>query len=385
MTYETTIRGGRRRVSAMAAALMLVPAVMTPPSTYPLAITAALVLAVAILAWPIGRVTLSVAAGCTAALSLALNLAYFGQPGHALVWLPFELAALLVLLVRVIRWVPTPRVAAIGALTGAAAILLPLRFTLHEPSSGLRESVFVVAVAVLPAACAAGVGLYLRALENRRVRAVQQARRQQRLEVAANLHDFVAHEVTGIVVESQAAQFEDLAPTEYREILARIEQAGQRALGSTDQTIAALRAAEEERGEPPSTRQHGPADLVELVDRFSATSPAEVRLSLPPGLLDAVSREIQDTAYRVVLEALTNVRRHAARAGRVDVVARRTDDGAVEVTIVDDGGGAAPTTRQAGGTGLAGLAARVSALGGALDARPHDDGWRVTCLFPAPR
>jgi signal transduction histidine kinase len=226
----------------------------------------------------------------------------------------------------------------------------------------------------------------LRALESRRVRAVQQARRQQRLEVAADLHDFVAHEVTGIVLESQAAQLEKLAPKEYQELLVRIEQAGQRALDSMDQTVATLRSAEQERGEPPSTRQHGLEDLPELVDRFSATSAAEVRLSLAADTLDALSRETQDTAYRVVLEALTNVRRHAARAGRVEVVACRTEDGAVEITVLDDGGsGSTAITRQAGGTGLAGLGARVSALGGTLDARPLDGGWRVTCRLPALR
>ncbi|NDL60548.1 two-component sensor histidine kinase [Phytoactinopolyspora sp. XMNu-373] len=362
---------------------MLVPAVIAPPSAYPLAISAALVLAVAILAWPVGRVTLGLAAGSAAALSLAMDLGYFGEPGLALLWSPFELAALLVLLVRVIRWMPTPGVAPIGALTGAAAILFPLRFTLHDPGSGLSESVFLVALAVFPAVCAAGVGLYLRALESRRVRAVQQARRQQRLEVAADLHDFVAHEVTGIVLESQSAQLEELAPKEYRELLVRIEQAGQRALGSMDRTVAALRTAEEEGGVSPSTRQHGLADLSELVDRFAATSTAEVRLSLAADTLDAASRETQDTAYRVVLEALTNIRRHAAHAGRVEIVVHRVEDGAVEIIVVNDAGSGRAVTRRGGGAGLAGLAARVSALGGSLDAGPHDQSWRVVCRLPA--
>ncbi|WP_200263685.1 histidine kinase [Streptomyces sp. HSG2] len=317
-------------------------------------------------------------------LSLALDIGYFGKPGLSLLWLPFELAALLVVLVRVIRRVPAGRVAVSGALTGAAALLLPLRFTLHEPGSGLKESVFAAALTLFPVVCAAGVGLYLRALENRRIRAVIQARRQQRLEVASDLHDFVAHEVTGIVLEAQAAQLGDLGQQEYREILARIEKAGLRALESMDQTVTALRTADGERGESPSTRLHGLADLAELADRFTTMSTTKVRLSMAEGILGTLSREAEDTAYRVVVESLTNVRRHAARATRVDIVVRpNADHGAVEITVADDAGHGAPTaTRQGGGTGLVGLAERVSALGGSLEAGPHDEGWRVMCLLP---
>ncbi|MGW9041050.1 histidine kinase [Streptomyces lydicus] len=386
MNDDIPPRQRRGRWAGVAAALMLAPAVISPPSAWLLAVLAAVTLAVAILAWPSGRISLAQAAGGVALLSLAADAGYFGQPGLVILWYPFETVALLVLLERVVRHVPGRRVAFAGALTGAAAVLLPLRFTLHAPTAGLKESVFATSVALFPAAVATGIGLYLRSLDNRRAHAVVLARREQRLEVARDLHDFVAHEVTGIVLEAQAAQLGDADPAETRALLERIEKAGLRALDSMDQTVTTLREADGRKwGEPPPTRLYGLADLPELVGRFSSMAAAEVALSLEDEVAGTLSREAEDTAYRVVLEALTNVRRHAPQAGRVEVFAGRTADRAVEIAVADDAGPGAPAgTRQGGGTGLAGLEERVGALGGRLEAGPHGPGWRVRCLLPAP-
>ncbi|MGW8396476.1 histidine kinase [Streptomyces lydicus] len=386
MNDDIPPRQRRGRWAGVAAALMLAPAVISPPSAWLLAVLAAVTLAVAILAWPSGRISLAQAAGGVALLSLAADAGYFGQPGLVILWYPFETVALLVLLERVVRHVPGRRVAFAGALTGAAAVLLPLRFTLHAPAAGLKESVFATSVALFPAAVATGIGLYLRSLDNRRAHAVVLARREQRLEVARDLHDFVAHEVTGIVLEAQAAQLGDADPAETRALLERIEKAGLRALDSMDQTVTTLREADGRKwGEPPPTRLYGLADLPELVGRFSSMAAAEVALSLEDEVAGTLSREAEDTAYRVVLEALTNVRRHAPQAGRVEVFAGRTADRAVEIAVADDAGPGAPAgTRQGGGTGLAGLEERVGALGGRLEAGPHGPGWRVRCLLPAP-
>ncbi|MEU5837267.1 histidine kinase [Streptomyces diacarni] len=387
MNDNVPFRQGRGRWAAVAAALMLAPAVISPSSAWLPAIMAAVTLAVAFLAWPTGRVSLAQAASGAALLSLAADAADFGQPGLVLLWYPFETVALLVVLGRVVRHVSSSRAAFVGALTGAAAVLLPLRFTLHAPQTGLKESVFAAAVTLFPAAVAMGIGLYLRSLDNRRSRAVSLARREQRLEVARDLHDFVAHEVTGIVVEAQAAQLDEGAPVqETRALLQRIEMAGLRALDSMDQMVTTLREADGRRwGEPPPTRLYGLADLPELVDRFSSMSAAEVALSLEDEVVGFLSREAEDTAYRVVLEALTNVRRHAPQAGRVEMFAGRTADGAVEIVVTDDAGSRAPAgSRQGGGTGLAGLGERVGALGGRLESGPHAAGWQVRCLLPAP-
>jgi signal transduction histidine kinase len=143
-----------------------------------------------------------------------------------------------------------------------------------------------------------------------------------------------------------------------------------------------------------------PADLRELAERFAAAGPVAVHLSVdprietpppggaPPG--GAVPREVASTAYRVVREALTNVRRHAHPASQVAVSVRLTDDPpAVTVTVTDDAtarphrtaAGHGVTRR--GGLGLPGLAARVEALGGTLRAGPQPaGGWQVTAVLP---
>ncbi|MFH8348630.1 sensor histidine kinase [Streptomyces sp. NPDC018045] len=376
----------RRTWCAVLVAMILFPALGTSPGALPLALCAAAAVAAAMLNWPLRRVSLAHVAGCTGGLSLVLDFAYFGDPKPIAFWLPFEGVALLVLLYRVTRREPAPRVVRTGGLVGAATICLLLRITLHIPEQGWRESVFVMFLAFFPAACVTGVGLYLRSLDGRRARAVTQALRDQRLEVARDLHDFVAHEVTGIVLEAQAAQLDQGAPQQTRELFERVEKAGLRALDSMDQTVRALRQADGRKWEEaPSTRVYGLADLAELLGRFSSMTSAQTHLSQEEELAGVLSREAEDTAYRTVLESLTNVRRHAPHATRVVVTARRTADGSVEVTVADNGGGAPGNTRQGGGTGLAALSGRVDALGGALRAGPHDDGWQVGCVLPALR
>ncbi|MGK4584727.1 sensor histidine kinase [Kitasatospora sp. HPMI-4] len=382
-------RRHRRFWSGAAALTMLLPAVAAPLGALPLAAACGVTVAGALLPWPAGRVRLAAVAGAIAAVSLLIDLGYIGQSGLELVWLPFEWTALLILLARVIRRVPNRRVAALALLTGAAAAVLPLRFTLRAPDPRPGPSVVAVALSLLGVACAAGIGAYLRSLDGRRVRAVARARREQRLEVARDLHDFVAHEITGIVLEAQAAQLSGDDPAETRALLRRLEEAGLRALDAMDDTVRALREPADGTGtqsaegatgtaaeEPPPTRVYGLADLADLTGRFSTTGTTHASLDLGTGLAGSLPREIEGAVYAVVLEALTNVRRHAAGSRRVAVrVGRATgaDGGAaIAVSVTDDGGPGALThrPRSGGGTGLAAVAERISALGGTFAAGP---------------
>ncbi|BAJ31721.1 MULTISPECIES: ATP-binding protein [Kitasatospora] len=335
-------------------------------------------------------------AGLVALLSLAVDAGYFGPRGLVLLWLPFEYAALLVLAGRTVRRSAARRAAFAAAAVVLAALALPLRFTVRLPQAVLGTSVVAAAAAALPVAVAIGTGLHLRRQDERQARAVRLARREQRLEVARDLHDFVAHEVTGILLEVQAAQFSGYDERQTGELLARLEAAGTRALDSMDHTLRTLRERETPGAGP------GLAELPALVDRFRAAGPADTVLTLTtpePGTADTVPPETGDTAYRVVLEALTNIRRHAARAGHLHVEVTRTGDPAVlRVTVTDSGGrdpAATPPRRPGeGGTGLAALAARVHALGGTLTAGPHTAtatpgrpgasgaGWRVRAELP---
>ncbi|MFI8460053.1 sensor histidine kinase [Kitasatospora sp. NPDC085464] len=283
-----------------------------------------------------------------------------------------ELAALLLAVVLSLRAGDGPRVAAAAWTACGAVALWPSRF--DGPVDALTLFGFGSMLS-LPTVL---IGLYLRGLDDGRARAVAEARRAQRLELAHDLHDFVAHDVSGMVAQAQAgAYLASVDPARSAELFERIEQAGQRALASLDRTVQLLRS-EEAGGRSP---QPGLAELVQVAEQFTAAGGAEVRLELPEG---PVPREVEGTVHRIAVESLTNVRRHAPAAQTVEVRAR-CSGGRLELTVTNDGGVPAPggRPRRGGGSGLPGLAARVEALGGSLEAGPYErEGWRVTAVLP---
>ncbi|MFD4655733.1 sensor histidine kinase [Kitasatospora sp. NPDC058444] len=414
----------RRPLAAVSALALLAPVLLAQPdargAAVLLALTAVLVAVVALLPWPAaGRITLGAATGAVAGVSLLVDVVYPGPYRLPAFWLPFEWLALLGLLFRAVRRLPDRWAGPVGGLVGLAAVLLPLRFTLRTPQGGAAGPVVGVLLSLLPLLGVAGAALYLRVLDARRERAVARARREQRLEVARGLHDFVAHEVTGIVLEAQAGQLPGQEPEETAALLRRLEEAGLRALDSMDEMVGALREPSGQGGSGdrssrsgssgssdgsggsggsgPSdregqaggatTRRLGLADLPELVARFGSTGALRATAELAPGTAGRLSAEAEATAYAVVLEALTNIRRHAPQATEVTVRVAPGEGGAVELTVTDDGGPARkPLLRRrpgAGGTGLAGLTARAAAHGGSLAAGPGTPtGWRVGCSLP---
>lgn len=287
-----------------------------------------------------------------AVVSLLADVVYSGPPQPPGLWAPVEFVALGVLLLSLARRAPAPA----PVLVGLAATVLPLRMSLHLPGDTVEASVVVVAASFAATVCVAAAGLYLRLGDHRRRLAEARARRGHRLDLARDLHDLVAHEVTGIVVAAQAAALPD------------IEAAGLRALDAMDLMVGALRG-------PVSQRVHGIADLPDVVRRFGATG------TLSMEVVPEVSAEVSKAAYHVVIEALTNVRRHAPAATTVAVTVLSKAK-LVELRIVNDGA-AGTQPRSGGGTGLAGLRERVTALGGELHAGPHGSGWQVICQLPA--
>ncbi|MET8546605.1 histidine kinase, partial [Kitasatospora sp. NPDC004799] len=297
----------RRRLAAASALALLVPVALAQPdarvAAVLLALTAALTAVVALLPWPVGRITLGAAAGVAAGASLLVDLVYPGPYRLPAFWLPLEWLALLGLCFRAVRRLPDRSVGAVGGLVGLAAVLLPLRFTLRMPQGGAAGPVVGVLLSLLPLLGVAGAALYLRVLDARRERAVARARREQRLEVARGLHDFVAHEITGIVLEAQAGQLPGQEPEETTALLRRLEEAGLRALDSMDEMVGALREpggrsgrsgedgqngqngedgegvhggqdGQDGRDGGATTRRLGLADLPELVARFGAAGAA---------------------------------------------------------------------------------------------------------------
>ncbi|MDB1088336.1 histidine kinase [Streptomyces sp. ACA25] len=365
--------------------LVLGPAAAAPPTAWILATAAAVAAAAALAPWPVRRVSLAGAATAAALLSVLVSLTYQGAHHFIGAWLLFEMAALCLLLWRVVRRAPARQLAWAGPLLGLVVTLLPLRLTLRMPY-GWEQSAFAVTLTFVPVLAVAAAAAYLRALEARRKRAVAGARRDLRLEVARALHDFVAHEVTGVVLEVQAAQVTGEAPEQFRELLQRVEEAGLRALDSMDQTVLVLRDPDAAQTGTTPPRLYGLGDLPDLVGRFSGSSgPLRTELELDEDAVGLLAREADTGAYTMVLEALTNVRRHAPRATRIAVRACRAEGG-VELSVTNNGGGGGGLLagRRGGGTGLIELTERIRVLGGTLTAGPYQGGWQVRAYLPAP-
>ncbi|WP_431033198.1 sensor histidine kinase [Streptomyces sp. P6-2-1] len=388
-TAPTRATNRRYPAFALVTCLLVLPALAAPAEALFAVVPAVLAALAALARYPVGPLTLVRAAAIVAGASLLGDLGFLltreglAEVKWALPWLPFELLALLVLLPRVVRGVPPRQAAVLGTLTGFAAVVLPLRFSLRNSHGVLEQSVLGVMSAAFLVLVAGGFGLRQRVQDDRRAEAIERARREQRLQVARDLHDFVAHEVTGILLETQAARLVEYDETRTKELLARLEAAGQRALSSMDDTLRVLREPET-RTEPPSTRVRGLADLPVLLRRFEGAGHPRTALDLERGLAGTLPPEAEDAAYRLVVEALTNIRRHAPGAGLVTVTASRTEAG-LRIAVSDD---AAPPTapatppRTAGGTGLPALTERFESLRGSLVAGPGAAGWTVVGVLP---
>jgi signal transduction histidine kinase len=340
------------------------------------ALTAAslLLAIVAATLWTRRRSAMVATASAAAAMSL-VDIVVGGTPGGALpYWVLAVMLVMLVVVARTVRVLPVRAAVAVGGLLVLTVALLPLRVARGlDPPAPVREILAVCASFAFLAGSAVLAGAYLRQLDRARIRLVEAARREQRLRLARDLHDWFAHEVTGIVLEAQAGQL-DAGDDRTGATFARIEQAGQRALESVDRALALMR---DEAGRAPGLDEVG-----EVVRRFAASSRMEVDFRLDCS--GPVRPEIAEVAQHLVFESLTNIRRHAGSAGRVVVRIRRADQ-AVVVSVTDDGDGRRRSRMpgRRGGTGLATLAARVAEAGGVLrtgPARPH--GWTVHATLP---
>lgn len=288
------------------------------------------------------------------------------QPGFA------ATLALLVLGAVGVR-VCAPFPAVLVAVAGAAALVAG-RFVLRG-----EYAVAYSFLGLLAWGGALAIGAWMRLLDIRRHLALDNARRDERLELARELHDVVAHHVAGIVVQAQAARIAAVRrPDTLDSTLAGIESAGNDALAAMRRVVGLLREND------AAGRTSGPEQLTELVGRFASHGPA-VRLCLPGGDLPAWPPEVAATVYRIVQEALTNVILHAPEAATVSVTVGEGPSG-VFVEVTDDAPGRAVGGRwEAPGHGLTGMRERAEALGGTLHAGPGPDGgWVVAATLPLP-
>ncbi|MEU6137447.1 sensor histidine kinase [Nocardioides sp. NPDC047086] len=199
---------------------------------------------------------------------------------------------------------------------------------------------------------------------------------QERARIAREMHDVVAHGLSVIVVQADGARYAaEQDPALAPKALETVAQTAREALAEMRQLLGLLRD-----GDTLTRPQPRLTDIATLVEETRAGG-MELAATLPePGL--AVPEGVALTAFRVVQEALSNVRKHAGpgAAARVSVTAE--GDG-LEIEVTDDGRGAAADASRSGGLGLVGMEERITAHNGTLETGPAPGGgFRVYARLP---
>jgi signal transduction histidine kinase len=218
-------------------------------------------------------------------------------------------------------------------------------------------------------------------LEQAREELARRAVTEERLRLARELHDVVAHAMSVIAVQSGVgAHVADTNPQEAAKALAAIEATSRAALEELRRLLGVLRQEDEPQGELAPVP--GLADLETLLAEVAKAGLA-VKLQVE-GTPSPLPAGLDLSAYRIVQEALTNVVKHAGPTRAQVVVGFRDQDVRVEVT--DDGRGAVTSVsdgRAGTGHGLIGMRERVQAFGGDLEVGPRPDGgFRVAARLP---
>jgi signal transduction histidine kinase len=277
--------------------------------------------------------------------------------------------------VRVAARLPATLVAAAGI-----AVMVAGRVDLR----GEYITAFVF-LGVLAWSGALASGAWLRLLDIRRRLAIDTARRDERLELARELHDVVAHHISMIAVQAETARLATPGmPAAGAQRLSEIGDTARAGLTEMRRLLGVLRedAQAAMPGDQSTDRQPQPGlrQLNELLDGARDTSGAAARLivSGPPAALDP---GVELAAFRIIQEALTNARRHAPGAA-IDVELHFTDD-ALLLRVRDNGPGP-PAAPLAGGHGLAGMRERAAAAGGGLRTGPAPGGgFLIEATLPA--
>lgn len=253
-----------------------------------------------------------------------------------------------------------------ATITSAAGLLVAATSLLISHSSG------VATMNAIGWAVAVSIGTWLRLRAVRRHAIATRIRQEERVDLARELHDVVAHHIAGIVLQAQGARIAGRRkPAQYDESLAGIESAGAEALTAMRRVVGLLRDGDAVPG-PTGLDQ-----LKELVEGFNGPRP---QLSLPDSEPEWPP-EVTTTVCRIVQESLTNVARHAPHADAVTVNVAQAGT-KVTVDVLDDAE-AGPARYRRGGFGLVGIRERVEALGGTLTVGPRPaKGWAVSASLP---
>jgi signal transduction histidine kinase len=228
--------------------------------------------------------------------------------------------------------------------------------------------------------------LYLAALEERAVRAeaerdarARAAAADERARIARELHDVIAHNLSVMVAQADGGRYVfDTAPEKSRQALTEIGATGRQALSEMSHLLGVLRS-------DPAAPAFAPSPGVTEIPRLVAQA-REAGMHVThtvEGAAQPVTGGLSVAVYRIVQEALTNVRKHASPGAAAQVRLRYSTDELL-IRVTDDGYGPGPGA-PAGGHGLAGMHERAAMYGGTVRTGPHPGGgFEVTARLPLP-
>ncbi|MFG1708629.1 sensor histidine kinase [Nonomuraea sp. M3C6] len=301
-----------------------------------------------------------------------------GYPGRAMTAAPL-IACYTVTALRGWRWGLVAVV--LNSITATVAVGLPLR-------TRLLEEPVINAVAVTVAAFALGTAVYWygeqQAATREKLAREARAREQETLRIAADervriareVHDVCAHSMAAISVQAGAAlHVIEQQPGQAIEALTAIKKLSDEGLTEVRAILGTLRG-----GDEPTPTRSGLHRLDALLETAHAAG-LRTELTISGDALP-LPRAVDVTAYRIIQESLTNVRRHA-RARSV-VISISYELRQLTLVVRDDGQAKAPHVNGSG-HGLRGMRERVAALDGDFSAAPHRaGGFEVRCVLPLP-
>ncbi|GAA2918541.1 MULTISPECIES: sensor histidine kinase [Streptomyces] len=267
-------------------------------------------------------------------------------------------------------------------LTGAAMAAGPLPWY-------AQENLGIVAWAGIGATAGDAVRsrrAFIQAIRERAERAErtreEEARRrvaEERLRIARDLHDVVAHHIALVNVQAGvAAHIMDKRPDQAKEALAHVREASRSALNELRATVGLLRQS----GDPEAPTE--PAPGLDRLDELAGTF-RNAGLRIEVARTDqgsALPAAVDLAAYRIIQEALTNVQKHAGPHAKAEVSVVRVGPN-IEITVLDDGSGEDADPGSGGGHGLLGMRERVTALRGTLTTGPrYGGGFRIHAILP---
>ncbi|MGC4935585.1 sensor histidine kinase [Gordonia sp. DT30] len=289
--------------------------------------------------------------------------------------------SLLIALYTVASVYPARMAWAAAAVVEVGSLLAVLRW---QPVDGRVDSLVLLTGPTVAAVCA---GMAVRSRRVAIATAAEDAQRRERERhqqemigaarnrerIAREMHDVVAHGLSVMVTLTEGALAkQDSDPAVARAAMTRVADTGRSSLAEMRDLVGILRGDDD----PPHRPQPGIGELDSLVRETRATG-VDVEV-VTDGVVTALGDAVSLSVYRIVQEALTNVRKHS-EASRVRVeLSYRPDE--IVVEVLDDGGGS--DRARGSGHGLAGIAERAALHGGQAHAGPVDGGWRVWARVP---